>query len=175
MEIATLGGGCFWCTEAIFKEIIGVEAVEAGYAGGHTLNPTYKEVCSDTTGHAEVIRISFDPAQVSYSTLLEVFFKTHDPTTLNRQGNDIGSSYRSVIFYHNEEQKTVAEKVISQLNNEEVYPSAIVTEVTEVNNYFKAENYHQDYYAANGNQQYCAMVVRPKVEKFKKVFADLLK
>ncbi len=172
---ATFGGGCFWCTEAIFKDLKGVEHVEAGYAGGHVLNPTYKEVCTQTTGHAEVIRLRYNPEEISFKKLLEVFFKTHDPTTLNRQGNDIGPSYRSAIFYHNQEQKKVAQAVIAELEEAKAYNSPIVTEVTELSNYFPAEDYHQNYFASNGDQPYCSMVVRPKVEKFRKVFAEDLK
>lgn len=172
---ATFGGGCFWCTEAIFKDLKGVEHVEAGYAGGHILNPTYKEVCTQTTGHAEVIRLRYNPEEISFKKLLEIFFKTHDPTTLNRQGNDIGPSYRSAIFYHNQEQKKVAQAVIAELEEAKAYNSPIVTEVTELSNYFPAEDYHQNYFASNGDQPYCSMVVRPKVEKFRKVFAEDLK
>lgn len=172
---ATFGGGCFWCTEAIFKDLKGVEHVEAGYAGGHVLNPTYKEVCTQTTGHAEVIRLRYNPEEISFKKLLEIFFKTHDPTTLNRQGNDIGPSYRSAIFYHNQEQKKVAQAVIAELEEAKAYNSPIVTEVTELSNYFPAEDYHQNYFASNGDQPYCSMVVRPKVEKFRKVFAEDLK
>lgn len=174
--VATFGGGCFWCTEAVFRELKGVHSVVSGYSGGRTENPTYEEVCSGTTGHAEVIQIEYDPSEVRYEELLEIFFATHDPTTLNRQGNDIGTQYRSVIFYHNDEQKQIAERVIADLTQEEVYDNKIVTEVTKMGAFYPAEGYHQDYYTNNADKNpYCAMVVRPKVEKFRKVFADRLK
>ncbi|TXC77079.1 peptide-methionine (S)-S-oxide reductase MsrA [Luteibaculum oceani] len=175
MEKATFGGGCFWCTEAIFKDLEGVLYVEPGYAGGTIKNPGYKEVCTGRTGHAEVIRIHFDAAVVSYAKLLEVFFRTHDPTTLNRQGNDVGTQYRSAVFYHNDFQKNCAETIIERLTAEGAYPNPIVTEITEVNNYYPAEDYHKNYFERNQDQPYCAMVVKPKVEKFKKVFSEVLK
>ncbi len=175
LQKATLGGGCFWCTEAIYLELKGVVDVKPGYSGGHVKNPTYKQVCDGTTGHAEVVQITFDPEVVSYSEILEVFFMTHDPTTLNRQGNDVGPQYRSAIFYHNEEQKEVAESVIGLFEKEEVYSKPIVTEVTEFEKFYIAEDYHINYYARNKTQGYCQFVVAPKLEKFKKIFKDQLK
>jgi peptide-methionine (S)-S-oxide reductase len=175
LETATLAAGCFWCVEAVFDDLRGVEDVVSGYSGGHTENPTYREVCSETTGHAEVIQIRFDPEELSYSDLLHVFFAVHDPTTLNRQGNDIGTSYRSAIFYHNEEQKRIAEEVINKLDDENIWEEPIVTEVTEFTNFYPAEDYHQEYFANNPTQPYCAAVVAPKVLKFRKMFLDKLK
>jgi len=175
LEFATFGNGCFWCTEAIFEQLEGVLKVESGYAGGKVKNPTYKEVCSGNTGHAEVIRLTFDPKVVSYRELLDVFFSTHDPTTLNRQGADVGTQYRSAIFYHNEEQKTDAEKMIADLEKEKIFDNNIVTEITAINNYSVAENYHQDYYNNNKNQGYCRMVINPKLEKFTKKYKSKLK
>jgi peptide-methionine (S)-S-oxide reductase len=175
LQKATLGGGCFWCTEAIYLELKGVVEVKPGYSGGHVKNPTYKQVCEGTTGHAEVVQITFDPEVVSFSEILEVFFMTHDPTTLNRQGNDVGPQYRSVIFYHNNEQKEVAERVINLFEKEEVYSRPIVTEVTEFDQFYIAEDYHINYYARNKTQGYCQFVVAPKLEKFKKIFKDQLK
>lgn len=172
---ATFGSGCFWCTEAIFENLKGVHSVESGYAGGHVLNPTYEEVCTGTTGHAEVTQITYDPSVISYDELLEVFWKIHDPTTLNRQGNDIGPQYRSVIFYHNDEQKQLAEEYKEELDKSGAWDNPIVTEISPLTNYFHAENYHQEYYANNPNQGYCAFVIAPKLEKFKKVFKDKLK
>jgi peptide-methionine (S)-S-oxide reductase len=174
-ETATLGGGCFWCTEAIYKELKGVESVSPGYSGGHVKNPSYKEVCSGSTGHAEVVQITFDPAQVSFAGILEVFFKTHNPTELNRQGNDIGTQYRSAVFYHSEEQKQTAEKAIQLMKEEKVYEDPIVTEVTKFEDFYPAEDYHKNYFELNKNQPYCRMVVAPKVEKFEKIFKDRLK
>ena len=174
-ELATFGNGCFWCTEAIFEQLEGVKKVESGYAGGQIKNPSYKEVCSGTTGHAEVIRLTYDPKVISYRELLDVFFNTHDPTTLNRQGADVGTQYRSVIFYHNEDQKTVANEMINDLENENVFEDKIVTEVTPINNYYVAENYHQDYYNNNKNQGYCRAVINPKLEKFIKKYKSKLK
>jgi peptide-methionine (S)-S-oxide reductase len=174
-ETATLGGGCFWCTEAVFDSVIGVEDVVSGYAGGHTSNPTYQEVCSETTGHAEVIQIKFNPEEISYKEILEIFFGTHDPTTLNRQGNDIGSSYRSVIFYHSPEQKETADKVIEEITDQGVFDDPIVTEVTEFTNFYPAEDYHQNYFENNPNQPYCSAVVAPKVSKFRQKFLAKLK
>ena len=174
-ELATFGNGCFWCTEVIFEQLEGVKKVESGYAGGQIKNPSYKEVCSGTTGHAEVIRLTYDPKVISYRELLDVFFNTHDPTTLNRQGADVGTQYRSVIFYHNEDQKTVANEMINDLENENVFEDKIVTEVTPINNYYVAENYHQDYYNNNTNQGYCRAVINPKLEKFIKKYKSKLK
>jgi len=175
LEKATFGSGCFWCTEAIFEELKGVHSVVSGYAGGKVLNPTYEEVCTGTTGYAEVTQITYDPSVITYDELLEVFWKTHDPTTLNRQGNDVGPQYRSAIFYHNEEQKLLAEKYKAELDKSGAWDNPIVTEITPLTNYFPAENYHQDYYNNNPNQGYCAFVIAPKLEKFKKVFKDKLK
>ncbi len=175
LELATFGNGCFWCTEAIFEQLEGVYKVESGYAGGTVENPTYKAVCTGLTGHAEVIRLSYDPKKISYRELLDVFFNTHDPTTLNRQGADVGTQYRSAIFYHNEEQKAAAEKMIADLEKAEVFDNKIVTEVTEINNYYVAENYHQDYYNNNKNAGYCRAVINPKLEKFIKQYKDKLK
>lgn len=175
LELATLGNGCFWCTEAVFQQLEGVVSVEPGFAGGNTKNPSYKEVCTGLTGHAEVIRLSFDPKVISYTELLQVFFSTHDPTTLNRQGADVGTQYRSAVFYHNEAQKEVAEKMIKELNEAGVYDNKIVTEVTEVNNYYPAEDYHKNYYNNNKEQPYCRAVINPKLEKFVKTYKDKLK
>lgn len=174
-ELATFGGGCFWCTEAVFQELAGVLSVESGYSGGRVANPTYQQVSTGATGHAEVIQIRFDPDKVSYLKLLEVFFKTHDPTTLNRQGPDIGTQYRSVVFYHNEEQKIQAEKVIRGLNASKAFRRPIVTQLEPFTQFYKAEAYHQDYFRNNPKQAYCARIIRPKMDKFRKVFKDLLK
>lgn len=175
LQTATFGGGCFWCTEAVFLELRGVKSVESGYAGGHVANPTYEQVCTKTTGHAEVIQITYDAEAIRYEDLLEIFFQTHDPTTKDRQGNDVGPQYRSAVFYHTDEQKETAQAFIAKLNESGVLPGKIVTEVTQINNYYPAENYHQDYLANNPSNPYCAMVVRPKVDKFRKQFADKLK
>jgi len=175
LEIATFGGGCFWCTEAIYERVKGVHTVVSGYAGGTVKNPTYKEVCEGTTGHAEVIQIGYDPKVVSYDELLEIFFKTHDPTTLNRQGADVGTQYRSVIFYQNEEQKKKAEFYKNELNKSGAWDNPIVTEISPLTNFYPAEDYHQDYYENNPNQGYCSFVIGPKVEKFEKVFKNRLK
>lgn len=172
-EIATLGGGCFWCLEAVYQELRGVQQVESGYAGGHVANPSYDEVCSGRTGHAEVVRVSFDPAIVSYREILEIFFTIHDPTTLNRQGNDCGTQYRSVIFYHSPEQQETAKQVIAEMAN--VWDAPIVTELAPVPVYYKAEDYHQNYFRQNPLQGYCAFVVAPKVAKFRKIFAEKAK
>lgn len=174
-ETATFGGGCFWCTEAIFTSLKGVETVESGYSGGKTKNPTYQEVCTGETGHAEVIQITFDPKVISFRELLEVFWETHDPTTLNRQGADRGIQYRSAIFYHSTEQKEIAEKYKAELNKENVFNGPIVTEITPFDKFYKAENYHQDYFANNKSQGYCQMVIVPKIEKFRNIFKDKLK
>jgi peptide-methionine (S)-S-oxide reductase len=171
-ELTTLGGGCFWCTEAVFLEMKGVEKVVPGYSGGHIKNPAYREVTTGRTGHAEVVQITFDPDVTSFSEILEVFFMTHDPTTLNRQGNDIGTQYRSAIFYHNETQKRTAEKVIELFEQEKVYDDPIVTEVTPFETFYLAEDYHHNYFEKNPNQPYCQFVVAPKVEKFKKIFRE---
>jgi peptide-methionine (S)-S-oxide reductase len=175
LETATLAAGCFWCVEAVFDDLKGVEDVVSGYSGGHLENPTYQQVCSETTGHAEVVQIRFNPEEVSFKEILQVFFTVHNPTTLNRQGNDIGSSYRSAIFYHSDEQKQVAEEVIKEFTAEGIYDNPIVTEVTEFTNFYSAEGYHQEYFANNPNQPYCAAVVAPKVAKFRKMFVSRLK
>jgi peptide-methionine (S)-S-oxide reductase len=175
-EIATLAAGCFWCVEAVFQQLKGVETVESGYTGGHVKNPSYKDVCSGETGHAEVIQISYDPTVITFNEILKVFFKVHDPTTLNRQGADVGTQYRSSIFYHNDTQKEIAEKNIAALNESGAYADKIVTLVEPLNDYYKAEDYHQNYFNDNGDKNpYCQMVVRPKVEKFEKAFAEMLK
>lgn len=175
LKKATFGSGCFWCTEAVFERLNGVHSVVSGYAGGAVENPTYEEVCNGTTGHAEVTQITYDPDMITFDELLEVFWKTHDPTTLNRQGNDVGTQYRSVIFYHDEEQKQLAQKYKEELNKSGAWDKPIVTEISPLTNYFEAEDYHQDYYANNPNQGYCTFVIAPKVEKFEKVFKDKLK
>ncbi|MCB0748679.1 MAG: peptide-methionine (S)-S-oxide reductase MsrA [Ignavibacteriae bacterium] len=175
LEVATFGTGCFWCTETLFEKLKGVESAVSGYSGGTTENPTYKQVCTGETGHAEVIQVTYDPSIISFTELLEVFWKVHDPTTLNRQGNDVGTQYRSVIFYHNEEQKKLAEEYKSKLTKEKVFSDPIVTEITKFTKFYPAENYHQDYYEQNKSQPYCSFVITPKVEKFKKVFGNKLK
>jgi peptide-methionine (S)-S-oxide reductase len=175
LEKATFGSGCFWCTEAIYERVEGVHKVVSGYAGGHVKNPTYEQVCDGTTGHAEVIQISYDPKIVSFDELLEVFFKTHDPTTLNRQGADVGTQYRSVVFYHSDEQKKKAEYYKAELDKSGAWDNPIVTEISSLTNYSSAEDYHQNYYENNPNQGYCTFVIGPKVEKFEKVFKDKLK
>jgi peptide-methionine (S)-S-oxide reductase len=175
LQTATLAGGCFWCLEAVYDELKGVHSVESGYAGGQVDNPTYREVCNGTTGHAEVVQIRFDPNVVSYRDLLNVFFTIHDPTTLNRQGADIGTQYRSAIFYHDEEQKKIAEEVIRDLNAQKIWDNPIVTEVTKFDKFYVAEDYHQEYFARNPYQPYCQVVVAPKVSKFRKHFLERLK
>ena len=174
-EVATLGGGCFWCVEAVFDELRGVTSVESGYAGGRTANPTYEQVCSGATGHAEVVRVTFDPREVSFKEILEIFFTAHDPTTLNRQGADVGTQYRSVIYYHDERQREVAEQTIRELNEANIWDGTIVTEVAPLSNYYEAEEYHQEYFARNPGQGYCRAVVAPKVAKFRQRFRDRLK
>lgn len=171
-EIATLGGGCFWCTEAVFQQLKGVLAVESGYTGGQVANPSYEQICEGTTGHAEVVRLTFDPAVVTFREILEVFFTIHDPTTLNRQGNDVGTQYRSVIYYHSPEQQDTAKHVISEMAN--VWDAPIVTELSPAEMYYKAESYHQNYFRQNPMQGYCAFVVAPKVSKFRQTFKDKL-
>lgn len=175
LETATLAAGCFWCVEAVFDDLQGVTDVMSGYSGGHTENPTYQQVCSETTGHAEVIQIKFNPNEISFKEILQVFFAVHDPTTLNRQGNDIGTSYRSAIFYHSDEQRQIAEEVIEEVTAEGVYDNPIVTQVAPFDKFYVAENYHQEYFANNPNQPYCAAIVAPKVAKFRKKFLDKLK
>ncbi len=174
-QFAILAGGCFWCTEAVFKQVDGVESVESGYIGGHVANPTYKQVCGGDTGHAEAIRVGFDPARVSYGDLLDIFFATNDPTQLNRQGNDVGTQYRSAIFYHDQTQKQKAEYYIKKINEEKAYPKPVVTQVTPFTVFYKAEDYHQDYFSRNGDVPYCKYVIQPELEKFKKAFAGKLK
>ena len=175
LQTATLAGGCFWCLEAVYDELKGVHSVESGYAGGHVDNPSYRAVCSGTTGHAEVVQIRFDPNVVSYRDLLNVFFTIHDPTTLNRQGADIGTQYRSAIFYHDDEQKMIAEEAIRDLNAQKIWDNPIVTEVTKFDKFYVAEDYHQEYFARNPYQSYCQVVVAPKVSKFRKHFLEMLK
>jgi len=175
LEKATLGGGCFWCTEAVYLKMKGVVSVEPGYSGGHVKNPTYEEVCEGTTGHAEVVMITFDPALVTFSEILEVFFQVHDPTTLNRQGADVGTQYRSAVFYHSEAQKTAAEAMIRKVNDSRMYAKPVVTEVTAFTRFYPAEDYHRNYYSRNRMQPYCRMVVAPKVEKFQKLFKEYSK
>lgn len=174
LETATFGGGCFWCTEAIFQQVKGVITVESGYSGGNVPNPTYKMVCTGTTGHAEVIRITFNPQIITYTELLELFWKTHDPTTLNRQGADVGTQYRSVIFYHNMEQKQLAEAEKKRLNESGYFQQAIVTQILPAETFYKAEDYHQDYYKNNRSQPYCSMVIEPKLHKLKAGFGNKL-
>jgi peptide-methionine (S)-S-oxide reductase len=172
---ATFAGGCFWCTEAIFQRLDGVKKVVVGYSGGHVDHPTYEQVCTGTTGHAESIQITYDPAKISYAELLEVFWRTHDPTTKNRQGNDVGPQYRSVIFYHDEEQKKLAESYKSKLESEHIWDRPILTEIVPFTKFWPAENYHQNYYNNNPSNSYCTVVITPKIEKFKKIFKDRLK
>jgi len=175
MEKATFGNGCFWCTEVIFEGLTGVEKVVSGYSGGHVENPTYHAVCAGTTGHAEVIQLTYDPNAITFDELLEVFWQTHDPTTLNRQGNDVGTQYRSVVFYHNEEQRNTTEVYKKALNESGAWDNPVITEITPFANYYPAEDYHQNYYNLNSSQPYCVFVIQPKLEKFKKVFKDKLK
>ena len=175
LAIATFGNGCFWCTEAIFQQLKGVSSVLPGYTGGSVKNPSYKEVCNGTTGHAEAIQIKYDPAVISYRELLDIFFYTHDPTTLNRQGGDVGTQYRSAIFYHDEQQKEDAETIIAQLTSEEVYENPIVTEVTVAQVFYEAEEYHKNYYNNNKNQGYCRAVINPKLDKFMKKYGSKTK
>ena len=175
LATATFGNGCFWCTEAIFQQLKGVESVYPGYTGGHVKNPSYREVCTGSTGHAEAIEIKYDPAVISYRELLDIFFYTHDPTTLNRQGNDIGTQYRSAIFYHDGDQKAAAEEIISQLTAEKVYDDPIVTEVTAADVFYTAEDYHKNYYLNNKNQGYCRAVINPKLDKFMKKYGSKTK
>ena len=175
LETVTLGAGCFWCVEAIFDNLKGVESIVSGYAGGTVKNPSYKEVCAGTTGHAEVCQITYDTSIISFDELLEVFWQVHDPTTLNRQGGDVGTQYRSAIFYHTEKQKEIAAVYKAKLTEEKVFPNPIVTEITAFTNFYPAEDYHQDYFELNGENPYCSSVVKPKVEKFKKIFKAKLK
>ena len=174
-DTATFGTGCFWCTEAIFQELDGVLKATSGYSGGKVENPTYEEVCEGNTGHAEVLQVVYDPSKITYDDLLQAFWQSHDPTTLNRQGNDVGPQYRSVIFYHNDEQKEKAEKYKAELDKSKAFDNPIVTEISPYSKFYVAENYHQDYYNNNGSQPYCYYIIRPKLEKFNKVFKDKLK
>jgi methionine-S-sulfoxide reductase len=174
LETITLGSGCFWCTEAMFQNLRGVKSAVSGYSGGQTRNPTYEQVCSGNTGHAEVVQVTFDPSVISLADLLRVFWRTHDPTTPNRQGHDIGTQYRSAIFYHNDQQRKIAEQYKAQLDESGAFGATIVTEITPFEKFYPAENYHQKYFELNPNQGYCQMVIRPKVEKFNKEFADLM-
>lgn len=174
-EVATLGGGCFWCLEAVYDQLNGVIGVESGYTGGHVRNPSYRDVCSGRTGHAEVVQITFDPSVVSYREILEVFFTIHDPTTLNRQGADVGAQYRSAIFTHSAEQEATARAVIQETEAAHLWPNPIVTEVTPAGPFYPAEDYHQEYYANNGGQPYCQVVIAPKVAKFRKQYLNKLK
>lgn len=175
VETATLAGGCFWCLEAIYDQLVGVTRVDSGYTGGHTDSPSYKQVCTGTTGHAEAVQIQYDPDLITYEDLLRVFFSIHNPTTLNRQGNDIGTQYRSAIFYHSPGQKETAYKIIQEISAATLWEDPIVTEVTEFDRFYIAENYHQEYFANNPNQPYCQAVVAPKVAKFRKKYIDRLK
>jgi peptide-methionine (S)-S-oxide reductase len=174
-EVATLGGGCFWCVEAIYQDVAGVQKIVSGYAGGKLDNPTYQQVCTGTTGHAEVVQVTFDPAIISYEDILYIFWRTHDPTSLNRQGADVGTQYRSVIYYHNDEQKAIAEASKAETDASELWPRPIVTEIAPFTKFYEAEDYHQNYYSQNPHQPYCMAVIDPKVRKFKKQFADKLK
>ncbi|MCX7859892.1 peptide-methionine (S)-S-oxide reductase MsrA [Chloroflexus sp.] len=172
LETATLAGGCFWCLEAVYDQVIGVQDVVSGYTGGHVPNPTYRQVCDGNTGHAEAVQIRFDPTQISYRELLEIFFSIHDPTTLNRQGADVGTQYRSAIFYHSEEQRQIAEQLVRELSEQQVFRDPIVTEIVPATTFYPAEEYHQEYFARNPYQPYCQFVVAPKVAKFRKLFAE---
>jgi len=174
-EVATLAGGCFWCIEAVFREVDGVESVISGYTGGTTVSPTYQQVCSDRTGHAEAIQVTFDPTKISYREILEIFFSVHDPTTLNRQGADMGTQYRSAMFYHNEQQRVIAEELIRELNKAGLSKKPIVTQIAPLNEFYSAEDYHREYFARHPEQAYCQMVILPKVNKFRKEWAKRLK
>jgi len=175
MDTITFGAGCFWCVEAVFQRLKGVQSVKSGYSGGTIKNPSYKEVCNGTTGHAEVCQLVYNKDEITFEELLEVFWKTHDPTTLNRQGNDFGTQYRSVIFYHNEEQKVLAEKYKAKLNEAKAYENPVITEITAFSNFYPAEDYHQNYFNSNGSEPYCKFVIQPKLEKFEKVFKEKIK
>jgi peptide-methionine (S)-S-oxide reductase len=173
-EIATLGGGCFWCLDAVFRQLRGVEKVESGYAGGTQPDPTYRDVCSGTTGHAEVVQVTFDPSEIAYRDLLGVFFSIHDPTTVDRQGADVGTQYRSIVLYHSDEQRATAEQVMNELKDQQVWDDPIVTEIEPLATFYPAETYHQDYFANNPRQPYCQAVIAPKVSKFRKAYLDRL-
>lgn len=174
-EVATIGGGCFWCTEAVFRDLKGVEKVESGYSGGTMPNPSYEQVCSGGTGHAEVVQVTFDPQVISFSDILRVFFTVHDPTTMNRQGADVGTQYRSIILYHNNEQKAAAEQVIKEISAEGIWDAPIVTQVLPFGAFYKAEDYHQEYFQNNPGQGYCQMIIAPKVRKFREHYREKLK
>jgi peptide-methionine (S)-S-oxide reductase len=175
LEAATLGGGCFWCTEAVFDNLNGISKVESGYSGGTVANPTYQQVCTEKTGHAEVVQVTFDPQIISYEDILRVFFTIHDPTTLNRQGDDVGTQYRSVIFYHDEKQRQTAEKTVKEMESQKIWDDPIMTEISPFRAFYKAESYHQEYFANNPDQPYCCIVIAPKVAKFRKSFQDRLR
>ena len=175
LEVATLAGGCFWCLEAVFREVDGVENVVSGYIGGATVNPTYEQVCSGKTGHAEAVQVSFDPLRIPYREILEIFFSIHDPTTLNRQGADMGTQYRSAIFYHSEQQKAIAEQLIGELNKARLWKTPIVTQIAPLDRFYPAEDYHREYFSRHPEQAYCQMVISPKVAKFRKQWAKRLK
>ncbi len=174
-QVATLGGGCFWCTEAVFDDLKGVESVESGYSGGSVPDPSYRAVCTGTTGHAEVIQLTFDPKVISFAEILRVFFTVHDPTTLNRQGADVGTQYRSVIFYRNDEQKKIAEEIIKEIQAAKIWSKPIVTELAPFKSFYEAEDYHQEYFRLNGEQPYCRVVIAPKVAKFREHYREMLK
>jgi peptide-methionine (S)-S-oxide reductase len=174
-EVATLGGGCFWCTEAVFNEIRGVEKIESGYSGGMVANPTYEQVSTGTTGHAEVVQIIFDPKVISFKEILEIFFTMHDPTTLNRQGSDVGTQYRSVIFYHSDQQKTIAEQVTREISEAKIWDAPIVTQIEPLKAFYKAENYHEDYFKRHSEQPYCRLIIAPKIAKLRKLYLNKLK
>lgn len=174
-ETATLAGGCFWCTEAVFSELKGVQKVQPGYSGGRLQNPTYEQVCSDSTGHAEAVQVTFEPKVISYKDLLRIFFSVHDPTTLNRQGNDVGTQYRSAIFYHDQEQKETAEQVMKEVRDEKIWGRPFVTELLPFIAFYPAEDYHKDYFKRNPNQGYCQVIIEPKVSKFRKHYLNMLK
>ncbi|MCL5267325.1 MAG: peptide-methionine (S)-S-oxide reductase MsrA [Bacteroidetes bacterium] len=174
-DVATLGGGCFWCTEAVYDNLKGVISVESGYSGGNVPNPSYEQVCTGSTGHAEVVQVTFNPQEISFEDILRIFFTVHDPTTLNRQGNDVGTQYRSVIFYHDENQKKAAEEIVNEIASEKIWDNPIVTELAPYTAFYKAEDYHQEYFANNPNQGYCRVVIAPKIAKFRKHYADRLK
>jgi peptide-methionine (S)-S-oxide reductase len=174
LEKITLGGGCFWCLEAVFVDLRGIDKVESGYSGGNQNNPTYEQVCSGSTGHAEVVQITYNPERISTKEILDVFFDAHDPTTLNRQGNDVGTQYRSVIFYHNEKQRMITQKLIKNLNDKRIWKNPIVTEVLPLEKFFKAENYHQNYFKLNTSQPYCKAIIEPKITKIKEKYSTLL-
>jgi peptide-methionine (S)-S-oxide reductase len=175
LDVATLAGGCFWCIEGVFREVNGVENVVSGYTGGTTVNPTYEQVCTGKTGHAETVQVSFNPSKISYREILEIFFSIHDPTTLNRQGADIGTQYRSAVFYHNEQQKRVVEELIRELNKANLWDKPVVTQIVPLDTFYPAEEYHQEYFSRHPEQAYCQMVISPKIGKFRKQWTNYLK